>query len=138
LPPLEIEPFSSAVILLLTDGENTGSPEPMEVADLAAEAGIRIYPVGIGSSEGAVIEVDGFNVLTQLNEPILEDIATLTNGRYYRASDEESLQEIYENVDLQLTIKGESMEVTSILAGIGAFFFLIGGALSMLWFRRIP
>ena len=138
LPPLDIEQFSSAVILLLTDGENTGSPEPLEVADLAAEAGVRIYPVGIGSVEGAVLEVDGFNVLTQLNEPVLQDIAKLTNGRYYRASDEESLQDIYKNVDLQLTIRGETMEITSFLAGIGALFFLIGGGLSMVWFGRIP
>ncbi len=137
-PPLEIEDYSSAVILLLTDGENLGSPEPLDVAQLAADAGVRIYPVGIGSNEGAVIDVEGFNVVTRLNEPILQDIASLTNGRYYPASDEESLQEIYENVDLQFTIKGESMEITSILTGIGAFFFLIGGAFSMLWFGRIP
>jgi Ca-activated chloride channel family protein len=137
-PPLEIEDYSSAVIMLLTDGENLGPPEPLEVAQLAADAGVRIYPVGLGSAEGAVIEVDGFNVITQLNEPILQEIASLTNGRYYPATDEESLQEVYENVDLQLTIKGESMEITSFLAGIGALFFLIGGALSMLWFGRIP
>lgn len=138
LPPIEIEDYSSAVIILLTDGENTGPPEPLAVAQLAAEAGVRIYPVGIGSAEGAVLEVDGFYILTQLNEPVLQEIASLTNGRYYHAEDEESLQEIYKNVDLQMTIKGEKMEVTSILAGIGSFFFLIGGALSMLWFGRIP
>ncbi|MBE2222669.1 MAG: VWA domain-containing protein [Anaerolineae bacterium] len=138
LPPLDLDQFSSSVILLLTDGENTGDPEPLAVADLAAEAGIRIYPVGIGSSEGAVLAVDGFNVLTQLNEPVLQDIARLTNGRYYRAQDEESLQEIYKAVDLQLTLRGESMEITSFLAGIAALFFLIGGGLSMVWFGRIP
>lgn len=137
-PALELEDYSSAVIMLLTDGENLGPPEPLDVAQLAADAGVRIYPVGIGSNEGAVIEVEGFNVVTRLNEPVLQDIASLTNGRYYPAADEESLQEIYESVDLQFTIKGESMEITSILAGIGAFFFLLGGALSMLWFGRIP
>jgi Ca-activated chloride channel family protein len=124
--------------MLLTDGENLGPPEPLEIAQLAADAGVRIFPVGLGSAEGAVIEVEGFNVITQLNEPILQEIASLTNGRYYPATDQESLQEVYENVDLQLTINGESMEITSFLAGIGAFFFLIGGALSMLWFGRIP
>ena len=138
LPALEIGDHSSAVILLLTDGENTGGPEPLDVAQLAAEAGVRIYPVGIGSEEGAVLEVEGFNVHTRLDERALEAIAAVTNGFYYRATDAESLQEIYREVDLQMTIKGERREATSLFAGAGAFFFLIGGALAMLWFGRVP
>lgn len=138
MPELEIEDYSSAVILLLTDGENTSSPEPLDVAQLAAEAGVRIYPVGVGSTDGAVLEVDGFNVVTRLDEAALEQIANVTNGTYYRAEDAESLQEIYKSVDLQLTVKGEMMEVTSILSAVGAFLFLIGGALSMVWLGRVP
>ncbi|MCA9927613.1 MAG: VWA domain-containing protein [Anaerolineales bacterium] len=138
MPTIEIDDYSSAVIVLLTDGENTSQPDPLDVAQLAAEAGVRIYPVGIGSAEGSVLEVDGFNILTQLNEPALQNIADVTNGFYYHAEDEESLQEIYRDIDLQMTIKGEMMEVTSILAGIGALFFLIGGGLAMVWFGRVP
>jgi len=138
LPPLEIGDHSSAVILLLTDGENTGGPDPLDVAQLAAEAGVRIYTVGIGSEEGDVLEVDGFNVHTRLDERALEEIAAVTNGSYYRASDAESLQEIYREIDLQMAIKGERREATSIFAGAGALFFLIGGVLAMLWFGRVP
>lgn len=138
LPPIEIEDYSSAVIILLTDGENTSAPEPLDVAQLAADAGVRIYPVGIGSAAGTVLEIDGFNVLTQLNEQALEEIAAVTNGAYYHAEDAETLHEIYQTVDLQLTIQGEMMEATSLLAGLGAFFFLLGGALSMAWFGRVP
>jgi Ca-activated chloride channel homolog len=138
LPPIEIDDYSSAVIILLTDGENTSAPDPLDVAQLAADAGVRIYPVGIGSAEGAVLELDGFNILTQLNEPLLEDIARVTNGAYYRAGDADTLREIYQTIDLQLTIKGERMEATSVLAGIGAFLFLIAGGLSMVWFGRVP
>jgi Ca-activated chloride channel family protein len=135
---LQIEDFSSAVVVLLTDGENTGPPDPLEIAQVAAEAGVRIYPIGIGSPEGAIVEVDGFNILTQLNEPALQEIASLTNGLYFYAEDEESLHEIYEDIDLQLTIDGEKMEVTSIVAGLSSLLLLIGGALSMLWFGRVP
>jgi Ca-activated chloride channel family protein len=137
-PPQGMDDYSSAVILMLTDGENTEAPDPLEVAQLAAEAGVRIYPVGIGSPEGAVLEVEGFNILTQLNERILQEIASLTNGSYYHAEDEETLREIYENVDLQLTINGERMEVTAIFAGLSLLFFLIGGMVSLLWFGRMP
>jgi Ca-activated chloride channel family protein len=137
-PAVDIGRFPSAVVLLLTDGENTSSPDPLVVAQVAADAGVRIYPVGIGSADGAVLEIDGYSILTQLNEPILEEIAALTNGAYYHAPDAETLQEIYETVDLQLTLRGEFVEVTSILAGIAAAFFLAGGFLSLAWFGRLP
>ena len=135
---LQIDDFSSAVIVLLSDGENTEFPEPLDIAQIAAEAGVRVYTVGIGSPEGAQLELDGFSVVTQLNEATLQEIASLTNGRYYFATDEEELRDIYQNIDLQLTIRGESMEVTSILAGISLVFMLVSGALSLLWFGRVP
>ena len=138
IPSLEGDNYPSAVVLLLTDGENTSSPDPLEIAQLAAEAGVRIYPVGIGSPEGALLQIEGFNVMSQLDETTLEEIASLTNGSYYHADDQESLQQIYENVDLQLTISGDKMEVTAILAGLSLLFFLIGGALSLRWFGRMP
>ena len=137
-PLVDIGHFPSSVILLLTDGENTSSPNPLEISQLAAQAGVRIYPVGVGSQEGAILEIDGYNVSTQLDEAALQAIAKLTNGSYYRAEDEESLQKIYQNVDLQLTIRGEKMEATAILAGFSLLLFLVGGALTLLWFGRMP
>jgi Ca-activated chloride channel family protein len=136
--PIEIGSYPSAVVLLFTDGENTAALDPLEIAQLAAEAGVRIYPVGIGSPEGVVLQIDGFNVLSRLDEKTLKEIASLTNGAYYYASDSESLYEIYRNVDLQLTIRGEKMEITALFAGLGLLFFLVGGTLSLLWFGRMP
>jgi len=138
IPPPELSSYSSAVVILLTDGENTAQPDPLEIAQLAAETGVRIYPVGIGSEEGSVIEVEGFQILTQLDPTNLEAIANLTNGEYFQAADADALQEIYKNIDLQLTIEGEKMEVTAVFAGISLLFFLAGGLLSMIWFNRIP
>lgn len=138
LPPIQIDDYPSAVIVLLTDGENLSAPDPLAVAQLAANAGVRVYPVGIGSEEGAVVEVDGFFVVTRLDEALLQQIANVTNGRYYQAADEDTLQEIYRNIDLHLTIRGEQMEITSLLAGLSAFFLLIGGGLSLAWFGRVP
>jgi len=110
----------------------------LEIAQVAAEAGVRIYPVGIGSPEGSVIQINGFNILTQLDETTLQEIASLTNGFYYHAEDQGTLQEIYKNIDLHLTISGEKSEVTSIVAGISLVLLIIGGALSLLWFGRLP
>jgi Ca-activated chloride channel family protein len=138
LPAIEMEDYSSAVIVLLTDGENLSAIDPLDAAQLAAEAGVRVYPVGIGSAEGAVLEVEGFTVHTQLNEPLLQAIADVTNGTYYHAADAETLAEIYRTIDLQLTVEGEQMEITSVLAALGASFMLLGAALSMVWFGRAP
>jgi Ca-activated chloride channel family protein len=138
VPSLQIDNSSAAVIILLTDGENTNLPNPLDIAQLAAESGVRVYPVGIGSQEGTVVEINGYNILTQLNETMLQEIANLTNGSYYFAEDEGKLQEIYENIDLRLTVEGEKSEITSIVAAVSLLFILIGGALSAFWLGRLP
>ena len=135
---IELDNYSSAVVLLLTDGENMGPPDPLAIAQVAAEAGVRIYAIGIGSEEGALIEVEGFNLVTALDETLLQELANVTNGTYYQAEDADVLQEIYRNVDLQLTVEGQMMETTALLAGFGLLFFLTGGALAMVWFGCMP
>ncbi len=99
---------------------------------------MRIYAIGIGSQDGALIEVDGFTLVTQLDEAMLQEIADTTNGAYFRADDTETLSEIYQNVDLQLSVDAEMMEVTALLAGASLPFLLAGSMLSMFWFGRAP
>ncbi len=135
---LQIDDYSSAVVVLLTDGENTNEPDPLEIAQIAADAGVRIYPVGVGSLEGSVVEVEGFQILSRLDEGNLHDIADLTNGSYFYAGDVQALQDIFENVDLQLTVAGEKLEITALVAGIGLLFLLAGSLFSLFWFSRMP
>jgi Ca-activated chloride channel family protein len=130
--------YPSAAIVLLTDGENNQDPDPVLAADLAADFGVRIYTVGIGSPEGATITVDGFTVHSQLNEPILQYISATTGGVYYNAGNEQDLERIYDDLQPRLSIKTEEMEITSILAGVGILLFIVGGAISLLWFGRVP
>ena len=84
---IDIGYFGSSAVILLSDGENTSEPDPLDVAELAAVAGVKIYPIGLGSADGTVVEVDGFNVATALDEQLLEDIASVTDGQYFRAED---------------------------------------------------
>jgi hypothetical protein len=130
--------YPSAAIVLLTDGENNQEPDPVTAAQLAADLGVRVYTVGIGSPEGADLEVEGFTVHTSLDEPTLQYIASETGGAYYNAGNEEQLRQIYDDLKPRLSIKPEQMELTSILAGIGMVIFLIGGLLSLLWFGHVP
>jgi Ca-activated chloride channel family protein len=130
--------YTSAVIVLLTDGENNESPEPLNAAQTAADRGVRIYTIGVGSVSGAILHVEGFTVRTKLNETMLQQIAQMTDGQYYNAENEQDLHTIYDNLGSQLVIKPEATEVTSILAGVSIFILLVGAAFSLLWFSRMP
>ena len=127
-----------AVIILLTDGENTQSPDPLLGAREAAEHGVRVYTVGIGSPSGADLTIDGFIVHTQLNEDMLQQIAQISGGAYYNAQSEADLQNIYRNIDPQWVVRPEDMEITSLFAGVSILILLAGGAFSLFWFSRIP
>jgi Ca-activated chloride channel family protein len=130
--------YTPAVIVLLTDGENNESPDPLEAAQAAADRGVRIHTIGIGSAAGATLNIDGFLVHTQLNEALLQQISELTGGTHYNAENAEDLRTVYENLDPQLVIKPEKIEVTSIFAGTSILVLLIGGTFSLMWFSRLP
>ena len=130
--------YESAVIVLLTDGENTDAPDPLEAAQAAADRGVRIYTVGIGSAAGATLQINGFTVHTQLDESMLKKISDIAEGAYYSAENEEDLRSIYENLVPQLVIKPQKTEVTSIFAGVSILVLLMGGTFSLLWFSRLP
>ncbi len=129
---------TSSVIVLLTDGENNISPDPLEAAQTAANQGVRIYTIGIGSSAGSILHIEGLTIRSRLNEELLQQIAQITAGSYYNATTEQDLQAIYHNLDPQLVIKPEKTEVTSLFAGVGILLLLTGGVLSLVWFSRLP
>jgi Ca-activated chloride channel family protein len=92
------------VLVLLTDGANTaGEVEPLKAAELAQQVGLRIYTIGIGAEKLEVASLVGgrrnINPSADLDEDTLTQIAGLTGGRYFRATDTASLQDIYKLVD---------------------------------------
>jgi Ca-activated chloride channel homolog len=136
--PLPKGTYTSAVIVLLTDGENNERPDPLAAAQVASDRGVRIYTVGIGSPAGATLHINGFTVHTQLDEDMLQQISQLTGGSYYSADSEQELRTIYDNLDPQLVIKPEKIEVTSIFAGMSVLLMLTGGLVSLAWFNHVP
>ena len=136
--PLPMGTYTSAVIILLSDGENNLNPNPLEAAQVASDRGVRIHTVGVGSAAGTVLKINGFTVHTQLDEVMLKAISQITDGTYYNATSAQDLQDIYDNLNPQLFVKPEKMEVTSLFAGASILVLLIGAAFSMLWFSRLP
>lgn len=130
--------YSPAIIVLISDGENTHDPDPLLAAQAAADRGVRIFTVGVGSTAGADLNIDGFMVHTQLDEAMLQQISQITSGAYYNAQSEQDFNKIYDAIHPQLVVKPEKMEVTSLFAGASILVLLVGGAFSLGWFSRLP
>ncbi len=129
--------LGSAAVILLTDGENTARLDPLQLAPVAAQAGVRIFPIGLGTANGAVISIDGFRIATNLDAPLLQKIASSSNGKYFQAKDAATLSKIYSSIDLQLTVDAKKTEITAIFAGAGLFLLILGAGLSMAWYGRV-
>jgi Ca-activated chloride channel family protein len=127
----------SAAIVLLSDGDNTAPLDPRAVAQVAAQAGVRIFPIGLGSPNGAVVNIEGYQVATALDANLLRDIARVSRGSYFAASDAATLQRVYHSIDLKLTIAGQNTEITAIFAAAGLLVILIAAGLSMRWYGRV-
>ncbi len=134
---VDIGYFGSGAIVLLSDGENTDELDPMAVAKLASTAGVKIYPVGVGSSEETVVELNGFQFATSLDEAALQGISDITDGTYFRAESAASLSSIYRSIDLEWRRESEFTEITALVAAAGAALLTIGAALSLLWIGRL-
>ena len=103
LKRLQNSPEKNRVLILMTDGANTaGSVSPLEAADMAAAAGLKIYTVGIGSESDAARSLFGFQLMNpnaDLDERSLRAIADKIGGQYFRARDTEEFHKIYAELD---------------------------------------
>jgi Ca-activated chloride channel family protein len=136
--PVPSGTHAPAVIVLLSDGENNESPDPIAAAQTAANMGVRIYTVGLGSAAGTTLNLDGFQVFTQLDQATLQQISQTTGGTYYGATDAQQLRSIYDNLNTQLVVQPQETEITSLVAGVGLLMLLAGGLVSLLWLGRLP
>jgi Ca-activated chloride channel family protein len=136
--PMPKGQYQNAIVVLLTDGENNQWPEPVEIAQIAADRGIRIVTVGIGSEEGAIVRIQGRAIRTRLDEQTLRTIAEITDGQYYNAQTETDLVKVYENLSTNLVLKTDKTEVTAYFTAAAVFFSLLAGFLSLMWFNRLP
>jgi Ca-activated chloride channel family protein len=129
--------LGASAVVLLSDGDNTAALDPLAIASIAAQAGVRVFPVGIGSPNGATVEVDGVEVATALNPDLLRKVADTTHGAYIAAPDVQTLQKVYNSIDLKFTIQGRNTEVTALFAGAGLLLLIVAAALSMFWHGRV-
>lgn len=142
----------SKVIILLTDGmNNTGSVDPLTAAEIAKTFGIRVYTIGVGMKGMAPYpfqDVFGRTVIqkvpVEIDEPTLQEIADMTNGNYFRATNNEKLRQIYTQIDKleksKIDVKEYSrkQEEYRLYAGIALLLLLIEMLMRYVVFRGIP
>jgi len=135
--PVEPGSYSSAVIIMMTDGQRTTGPDPIDVAKLAAERGVRVYTVGFGTTKGEVIGFEGWSFRVRLDEDTLKQVATMTRGEYFYAGTAADLKKVYQSLNSRLSFEKRETEVTALVSAVAGVFTLLAGLLSLLWFNRI-
>jgi len=155
---LEKSDAESKIIILLTDGiNNRGEIDPVTGASLAKAAGIRVYTIGVGKQGGARVPIispdgrkvyarnsDGSYYLAEPDEPSLKQIAALTDGRYYRATDEKALDEIYtrilemEKSTFEVKHFKQRKELAGMILPFGIAVILLEVVIASTIWRRIP
>lgn len=141
-PPKQITPvapgsYRSAAIILLSDGRRTSGIDTLEAAKMAADRGVRIYVVGLGTVDGDTATPEGLSIYMQLDEPTLREVARMTGGEYHHAGTAEVLRDVYGNLGSRVEVMSRETELTGLLALVSALLMAAAGALSVLWLRRI-
>lgn len=135
----------SKIIILLTDGvNNSGFIEPQTASDLAIEFGIKTYTIGLGTNGNALSPI-AYNAdgsfrygmrQVEIDEQLLKDIAKATNGRYFRATDNESLEEIYDEINKLEKTEIEEFKYYRYEEKFRPWILLAGAILLLEWILR--
>jgi Ca-activated chloride channel family protein len=135
--PVKPGSYGAAAIILLTDGQTTTGADPIEAARVAAERGVRVFTVGVGTPEGEILTGEGWSIRVRLDEDALKQIADTTGGEYFYAGTAADLKKVYQALNSKLVMEKQETEITAFFAVAAALLALVSAALSLLWFNRI-
>ena len=109
-----------AAIILLTDGQTTTGPDPIEAARMAADRGVRVYTVGIGTADGEMIGFEGWSMRVRLDEEALKTIANMTRGEYFYAGTATDLKKVYQTLNTRIFFEQKETEITALFSAAAA------------------
>jgi Ca-activated chloride channel family protein len=135
--PAEPGSHDTGAIILLTDGQQTAGIDMMMAARMAAERGVRVYTVGVGTPDGGDITFDGWSMRVELDEASLKEVARITQGEYFYASTTDELKKVYDSLNSRLVFEKKEFEVTALFALAAALLSILSAGLSVFWFNRI-
>lgn len=129
--------YASAAIILLTDGQRTTGPDPLEAARLAADRGVRVFTVGVGTADGEIMGFEGWRMRVRLDEDTLKNVANITRGLYFHAGSAAELKKVYQSLNSRFVLEKKETEVTALFSALAALLAVVSALLSLLWFNRI-
>lgn len=159
--------YQPDIIVLLTDGANSGGPDPLDAAQRAADRLVRVYTIGFGTSDpGQMVCTQaqlggdtfsgfgggmgggnfgggfgrgggGFRQFLVIDEDTLQRVAEMTGGTYYRAENAEQLLKVFQELPTQLTVQKERVEISVLFSTLGGLLGVTALALSLMW-NRFP
>ena len=129
--------YTSAAIILLTDGQRTTGVDSLEAAKAAADRGVRVYTVGVGTVDGETIGFEGWSMRVKLDEETLKGIARATQAEYFYAGTAADLKKVYETLSSRLALEKKETEIAGLVALFAAALALLSAGLSLAWFNRI-
>jgi Ca-activated chloride channel homolog len=135
--PVEPGSYPSAAVILLTDGQRTVGPDPVDAAKMAADRGVKVFTVGIGTKEGDTIGFEGWSMRVRLDEDTLKSIASITRAEYFYAGTASDLKKVYETLSTRLVLEKKETEISALFAALGAALALLAAGLSVWWFNRV-
>jgi Ca-activated chloride channel homolog len=136
-PPVPPGSYGSGAIILLTDGQRTTGPDPMDAARMAADRGVKIYTVGVGTKEGETIGFEGWSMRVRLDEDTLKGIANLTRAEYFYAGTAADLKKVYQSLSTRLVVEKKETEISAFFAAAAAVLVMAAAGLSVAWFGRV-
>ncbi|HEX6706774.1 MAG TPA: VWA domain-containing protein [Albitalea sp.] len=135
--PVQPGSYGSGAIILLTDGQRTTGPDPMDAAKMAADRGVKVYSVGIGTKDGETIGFEGWSMRVRLDEDTLKGIANLTRAEYFYAGTAGDLKKVYQSLSTRLVVEKKETEISALFAAVAAGLVVIAAGLSVAWFGRV-
>jgi Ca-activated chloride channel homolog len=125
-------------IVLISDGQSNMGPELKQMADLAATHQVKIYTVGIGTTEGDVVQMQGRSMRVKLEDETLKKVSAITQGEYFKADSAQALKSIYNQLGHRLRFEKRAMsEITAHVAILGLLLVLASVARSFVRMGKI-
>jgi len=126
--------YTSGAIILMSDGQSTMGPKPLDAAQVAAEHGVRVFTIGFGTKEGATVRVMGMSIFVRLDEATLQGIADITKGAYLHAGTAAELKQAYQDLTTRMIVERKEVELSFAFVAFGMLMLLAALGLSLYWF----
>jgi Ca-activated chloride channel family protein len=128
--------YTSGAVILISDGRRTTGPDPVEIAKIAADYGVRVFTIGFGTLEGAMVGSEGFSFYARLDEPTLKAVAAMTGAEYFHAGTAAEMRKVYESLTMKFALERKETEVSALFSGAAALLAMLAVLLSLVWFRQ--